>query len=193
LPIYLRPNPYLTAGFFWLTEGNTSYNALQVDLMRRLSRGLQFRAAYTWSKNLDMNSGLTVAQAQNQPQMVLNRNNLRLDWGPSALNVTSQASMSATYDLPFGSSAPGLRGKLLRGWQVNGISTLLSGSPFTPQLGSNRSGDGNTRNPDRPSLNPSFTGPVILATQTQWFNPNAFLVPAVGTFGTLGRGTYRGP
>jgi hypothetical protein len=189
----LRPNPYLTAGFFWLTEGNTSYNAMQLEVVRRLSAGLQFRVDYTWSKNLDMNSGLTVAQAQNQPQMIMNRNDLRLDWGPSALNVTNQASLSTTYDLPFGRNSAGLHGKLVRGWQLNAIATLLSGFPFTPQLGSNRSGDANTRNPDRPSLNPSFSGPVILGTQTKWFNPNAFLVPAVGTFGTLGRGTYSGP
>jgi len=188
-----RPNPYLAAGFFWFTEGNTSYNALQMDFTRRLSKGLQFRGNYTWSKNLDMNSGLTVAQALNQPQMISNRNNLRLDWGPAALNVTHQSSMSATYDLPFGKTLTGFSGKLLGGWQVNGIVTLLSGFPFTPLLGSNRSGDGNTRNPDRPNLNPNFTGPVILGKQTQWFDPAAFLVPAAGTFGNLGRGTYNGP
>src|SRR5205807_3108607 len=96
-----RPNPYLAAGFFWFTEGNSSYNALQVDLTRRLSRGLQFRVNYTWSKNLDMNSGLTGAQAQNQAQMVMNRNDLRRDWGVSALNITNQSSLSATWALPF--------------------------------------------------------------------------------------------
>ena len=187
----LRPNPYLSAGFFWNTEGNSSYNALQVDLTRRLSRGLQFRASYTWSKNLDMNSGLTGAQAQNQAQMVLDRSDLRRDWGPSALNVTSQSSLSATYDLPF--RGTGRWGRLIGGWQVNAIATLLTGFPFTPLLGSNRSGDGNTRNPDRPSLNPSFAGPVVLGTQSQWFNPNAFIVPAAGTWGDLGRGVLRGP
>ena len=41
--------------------------------------------------------------------------------------------------------------QLINGWQVNGIATLLSGFPFTPQIGSNRSGDGDTRNPDRPN------------------------------------------
>jgi hypothetical protein len=76
----VRPNPYLGAGFFWLTGGNSSYNALQLELNRRLAHGLQFRTNYTWAKNLDMNSALTIAQAQNQPQMVLDRNDVRRDW-----------------------------------------------------------------------------------------------------------------
>ena len=181
IPIASRPNPYLGAGFFWYTEGNSSYHALQVDVMRRLTKGLEFRANYTWSKNLDMNSGLTGAQAQNQAQMIMDRNDLPRDWGPAALNIASQASISGHYELPFG------------GWQLNGIATLLSGFPFTPLVGSNRSGDGDTRNPDRPSLNPSFTGPVVPGSPNQWFNPNAFALPAAGTWGTLGRGTFTGP
>jgi hypothetical protein len=114
-------------------------------------------------------------------------NDLLRDWGPTALNITSQANISGHYDLPLG------RGKLAGGWQLNGIATLLSGFPFTPQVGSNRSGDGNTRNPDRPSLSPSFTGPVVAGNPNQWFNANAFVMPAAGTWGTLGRGTFTGP
>jgi hypothetical protein len=197
IPARTRPNPYLSGGFFWYTEGNSSYNALQLDLTRRLSRGLQVRANYTWSKNLDMNSGLTGAQANNQPQMVLDRNDLRRDWGLSALNITSQSTISASYELPFGRGkhwmASGWAGHLAGGWQLNGIATLLSGFPFTPQVGSNRSGDGDTRNPDRPSVNPSFTGPVLLRNPNRWFDPNAFVLPAVGTYGNIGRGTLTGP
>ncbi|PWU02754.1 MAG: TonB-dependent receptor [Terriglobia bacterium] len=194
-----RPNPYLGAGFFWYTEGNTSYHALQLDVSRRLAAGFQFRANYTWSKNLDINSGLTGAQANNQAQMVMNRNDLHRDWGPSALDVTHQSSLSASYELPVGRgkrwlhSAGKVEEKLLGGWQLNGIGTLMSGFPFTPQIGANRSGDGDTRNPDRPSLNPAFSGPVLLRKPTQWFNPNAFVLPAAGTFGDLGRGVLRGP
>jgi hypothetical protein len=188
IPVQTRPNPYLGAGFFWYTEGNSSYNALQTDLVQRLSHGLTVRANYTWSKNLDMNSGLTGAQSNNQAQMVLDRNDLQRDWGPSALNPANQASISASYELPFAR-----RNMLLGGWQLNTIVTLLSGFPFTPQDGSNRSGDGDTRNPDRPNLNPAFSGPVILGTQTQWFNPAAFLLPAAGTYGNVGRGVYLGP
>jgi hypothetical protein len=199
IPVGSRPNRYLSAGFFWNTEGNSSYNALELEIVRRLAQGLQFRAGYTWAKNLDMNSALTGAQANNQAQMVLDRNDPRRDWGRSALNVTNQGSISAHYEFPFGRnqqgarSARGLANRLIGGWQANGIATLLSGFPFTPQDGSNVSGDGDTRNPDRPDLNPSFSGPVLLRKPAQWFSPNAFSLPAAGTYGNLGRGTLDGP
>ncbi len=188
IPVGGRPNPYLGAGFFWYTEGNSSYNAGQADVSRRLSAGLELRANYTWSKNLDMNSALTGAQANNQAQMILDRNNLRRDWGPSALNVTSQGGIAATSALPFGRER-----RWLGGWQIGAIATLLSGFPFTPLTGANRSGDGDIRNPDRPSLNPAFQGPVVTGNPNQWFNPAAFILPPVGTYGDLGRGTYTGP
>ncbi|HEX3371577.1 MAG TPA: carboxypeptidase regulatory-like domain-containing protein [Candidatus Acidoferrales bacterium] len=194
-----RPNPALSSAFFWLTEGNSRYNALEADVTHRVSRGLQFRGNYTWAKNLDINSGLTGAQANNQAQMVLNRSNLREDWGRSALTPASQASISANYDLPFGhnqrwmNDVSRVRSKFVSGWQVNGIGTFLSGFPFTPLIGSNRSGDGDTRNPDRPSIAAGFTGPIVTGNPNQWFNPAAFVLPTAGTFGNLGRGTLKGP
>jgi hypothetical protein len=199
IPQGSRPNSSLSAGFFWLTGGNSSYNALQVDVTRRISRGLAFRGNYTWSKNLDINSALTIAQGNNQPQMVLDRNDVGRDWGPSALNVTHQSSLSATYELPIGhgqrwlNDVSRLGSKLASGWQLNAIGTFLSGFPFTPLVGSNRSGDGNIRNPDRPSLNPSFSGPVVTGNPNQWFDPAAFILPKPGTYGNLGRGTFTGP
>jgi hypothetical protein len=188
IPVGARPNPYLSGGFFWYAEGNSSYNALQTEVRRRFSHNFEFRANYTWSKNLDINSALTGAQASNEAQMVLNRNSLQSDWGPSALNVEHQVSLSARYELPFGHG-----NKLLGGWQLNGIATLLSGFPITPQIGSNRSGDGDTRNPDRPSLNTAFSGSIVEGNPNQWFNPNAFVLPAAGTYGNLGRGVITGP
>jgi hypothetical protein len=199
IPVGTRPNPYVGAGFFWYTEGNSRYNALQTDLTKRITRGLQFRANYTYSKNLDMNSGLTGAQSSNQAQMTMDRNDLSRDWGPSALNVANQASISGHYDLPFGkgqrflANSGAAANRVVGGWQINLNTTLLSGFPLTPLVGSNRSGDGDTRNPDRPSLNSAFTGPVITGNPNQWFNPAAFLLPAQGTWGNLGRGVYSGP
>jgi hypothetical protein len=192
IPVATRPNPYLGAGFFWYTEGNSSYNALQTDVSKRLSKGLQFRANFTWSKSLDMNSGLTGAQSSNEAQMILDRNNLPRDWGPSALNAKYQVSISLHYELPF-RTGRSLASHAFGGWQIDGIATMLSGFPFTPLVGSNRSGDGDTRNPDRPSLNPAFTGPVILGQATEWFNPSAFILPSFGTYGNVGRGVYAGP
>jgi len=193
IPVGTRPNPSVGAGFFWYTQGNTRYNALQTDVVRRLSQGFQFRFNYTWSKNLDMNSGLTGAQSNNQAQMIMDRNDLSRDWGPSALNVAHQVSISAHYELPFGKGRRSLENRIIGGWQVNAITTLLSGFPFTPQFGSNRSGDGDTRNPDRPSVNGAFTGPVVTGNPNQWFNPAAFIPPAPGTWGNVGRGVYYGP
>src|ERR1700676_2459609 len=145
-----------------------------------------------------MNSGLTIAQAGNQPQLVMDRNDLHRDWGPAALNVTHQASISAIYELPFGhgrrwmNSGSGLESKFVSGWQVNGIGTFLSGFPFTPLVGSNRSGDGDIRNPDRVSINPSPTTPCPV-TPNQWLNPCAYTLPTPGTYGNIGRGTLTGP
>jgi len=194
-----RPNPNLSAGFFWYTEGNSSYNGLQADVTRRLTSGLQVRANFTWSKSLDMNSGLTGAQANNQAQMIMDRNDLSRDWGPSALNADRQASISGSYALPFGrgkrwmSHANGIADKFASGWQLNGIATLLSGFPLTPVIGANRSGNGDIRNPDRPSVNPAFSGPVVQGNPGQWFNPSAFVLPTAGTWGNLGRSVYEGP
>ena len=199
IPVGTRPNPFLSSGFFWYSEGNSSYHALQLDVVRRLAHGLQVRGNFTWSKNLDVNSALQGAQANNQAQMVMDRNDLRRDWGPSALDVAKQASISASYALPVGKGqrflprSSGVTNALFGGWEINGIATILSGFAFTPQTGSNRSGDGDSRNPDRPSLNPRFTGPVVLGNQNQWFDPNAFVLPIPGTWGDVGRGTYRGP
>ncbi len=193
------PNPKLGAGFFWYTEGNSSYNALQLDVLHRFSNGLQFRANYTHSKDLDMNSALTGAQANNQPQMILDPYDVRRDWGPSAYDIPNSASLSGTYDLPFGrgralaNNLGSFGDHLVRGWQLNAIVSLMSGFPFTPEVGSNQSGDGDTRDPDRPSLNPNFTGPIITGNPNQWFNPKAFILPAAGTFGNIGRGVLTGP
>jgi hypothetical protein len=60
-------------------------------------------------------------------------------------------------------------------------------------MGSNRSGNGDTRNPDRPNLNPNFTGPVVTGNPNQWFDPNAFTPAPYGTYGNLGRGVFNGP
>jgi hypothetical protein len=114
-------------------------------------------------------------------------------------DVRNLAVINGTYELPFGAGkaflkgATGWRNQLVSGWSISGIGTLQSGLPFTPQLGFNPTKNGDSRNPIRPSLNPAFKGSVIIGSPAQHFNPNAFAVPANGTYGNLGRDTLIGP
>ena len=194
-----RPNPYLSSGYQWYMEGINSYNALQADLTKRFSSGLTFRANYTFSKNLDDGSGVASSQSQNQNQSVMNPRNPRQDYGRSALDFRHQGSGNFNYELPLGngkrlaSGVSGIADKLVSGWQVNGILTLLSGFPFTPLVGTNWSGNGNQFSPDRPNLNHDFKGPLYIRSVDQWFDPNAFSLPPLGTWGDVGRGVLQGP
>lgn len=200
LPVTTRPNPYLSTAILTFFNGIANYNGLTVDLERRLAQGLAFRVNYTWSKNLDLGSGIGGSLALDTPQSVENPYDLGWDYGRSPLNLTHEVNGVLTYQLPFGRNAKwlgsvtGVVDKLVSGWQAGMIVTAHSGFDLTPQIGSNWSGNGDTSvAPDRPSYNPSFTGNLITGTQKQWFNPNAFSLPIPGTWGNVGRGYVIGP
>ncbi len=192
-------NPQLANTWTWFSEGDSSYNAFEADLRRRFSSGVDFRGVYTWSKSLDNGDTLNGSAADNAPGLVMYPGNLSLDWGLATFDVRNSAVINGGYELPLGSGKPflsGLRGwqdKLASGWSVNAIASLQSGFPFTPQLGFNPSNNGDTRDPDRPSWNPAFQGPVILGQPNKYFNPDAFMVPPEGTYGNVGRDTLIGP
>lgn len=194
-------NPSLGPAWAWFSLGASSYNAMQVDLIHRFTRGLSLRGTYTWAKALDDGDSLNPTLAGNAPGLVSNPFNLRADWGPATYDVRHAAVINATYELPFGhgrafaSGASGFGGMLIGGWTTNSIITVQSGFPFTPQLSYNPSNNGDTKNPVRPFLNPAFSGPVILGTPQQWFNPAAFLAPPPnsGFYGNLGRDSFTGP
>jgi hypothetical protein len=192
-------NPRLANTTTWFSEGVSSYHALQIDLNRRFAQGLQFRGAYTFSKSLDDGTALNSSVAANAPGFVMFPLNPKLDYGLSTTDVRQLATISATYELPFGpgkawlAQSSGWRGKVVSGWSLSGIETLQSGLPFTPQLGYNPTGNGDTRNPVRPSFNPAFTGAIVTGAASQYFDPAAFLPPAAGTFGNVGRDTLIGP
>jgi hypothetical protein len=194
-----RANPLLANTYSWFSAGESLYNAMTVDVNHRFSKGLTFRGAYTWSKALDDGDSLNATAAANAPALVANPANILADWGPATYDVRNVGVMNVSYDVPFGQGKQfggGLNGwvnGLAGGWTVNSIVTLQSGFPFTPQLSFNPSNDGDTRNPVRPSWNPNPPGPVILGGTTQWFDPNAFIVPASGTFGNVGRNVLTGP
>jgi hypothetical protein len=185
-------NPNVANTTTWLTEGLSSYNALQLDVSRRFSRGFQFRGVYTFSKSLDDGTALNSSVGANAPGFVMYPQNPKRDWGPSNADVRHLAVINATYELPF--HAAGKWGqKLAGGWSVSAIETLQSGFPFTPQLGFNPTNNGDTRNPIRPSWNPAFSGLVIPGAPNLYYNATAFVVPAAGTYGDAGRNVLTGP
>jgi hypothetical protein len=185
-------NPALANTTTWLSEGVSSYNALQVDVSRRLNHGLQLRGVYTYSKSLDDGTAWNSSVASNAPGFVMFPLNPKWDWGRSTTDVRHLAVINGTYELPFG-AAGGRRAKAIGGWSVSAIGSIQSGLPFTPQLGYNPTGNGDSRNPIRPSYNAAFTGNVILDRPDRYFDANAFVAPAAGTYGNVGRDVLTGP
>jgi len=201
VPTATRANPALANTWTYFSEADSSYNALQLDFTHRFSSGLSLRGVYTWSKTIDDGDSVNATTSGGEPALASNPFDLRADRGLANFDVRNAAVASASYALPIGRGKPFLNGAsgalnaFAGGWTVNSIVTLQGGFPFTPQLSYNPSNNGDTRNPVRPYLNPAFTGPVILGTPSQWFNPAAFLPPPNGSgfYGNLGRDTLIGP
>jgi hypothetical protein len=203
-PTTVKANPALANTTSWVSQGSSSYNGLEVDLRHTLTHGLAFRANYTYSKNLDDGSAWNTSVSANTPAFVSYPNNPALDWGPAATDVRHIAAFNASYDLPFGrnhlflgDASPIVNGAV-SGWTISGIGTFESGFPFSPQLGYNPTGSGDSRNPVRPNINPAFSGPRYTSGPTaqrvaQFFNPAAFTAPAYGTVGNAGRDLLTGP
>jgi hypothetical protein len=195
----LRPNPYVSNSTSWWDLGTSNYNALGVSLQKRAARGLSFKLNYTYSKVLDLNSAVLAPGGENEPPDVFSPYDLGLNRGPASYSLAHQFNGNFSYQLPFGSgqhfagSSRGITNQIVGGWQWNGIVTAQDGFPFTPLVGSNISGSGDTNPSDVPDFNPNFSDPIVLGKPNQWFNPNAFLMPLAGTFGNVSRGSFRGP
>ncbi len=203
-PTITKPNPALANTTSWVSQGSSSYNALEVDLRRTLANGLALRANYTYARNLDDGSAWNTSVSANTPAFVAYPNNPGLDWGPAATDIRHLAAINGSYDLPLGQGHRFLgnighgANRAVSGITFSAIATIESGFPFTPQLGYNPTGSGDSRNPVRPDANPAFTGSLYTHGSTaqraaQYFNPAAFSAPAYGTVGNLGRDTLTGP
>ncbi|HEX3572157.1 MAG TPA: carboxypeptidase-like regulatory domain-containing protein [Acidobacteriaceae bacterium] len=203
-PTTVKANPALANTTSWVSQGASSYNALQADLRRSLKNGLAFRANYTYARNLDDGSAWNTSVSANTPAFISYPNRPGLDWGPAATDLRHVAAFNASYELPLGSGkrflarTGGVADHAVSGWALSAIATVQSGFPFTPQLGYNPTGSGDTRNPVRPNVNPSFSSSLYTHGTTaqrvaQYFNPAAFSAPAYGTVGNLARNTLTGP
>jgi hypothetical protein len=203
-PTTTKANPAVANTTSWWAGASGNYNALVVDLRHSFNHGLQLRGNYTWSKNLDDGSAWNTSVSSNTPAFVEVPSLPHLDYGPAATDIRSVASINATYELPFGQNkaflgnAGNVTDHIVSGWSVASITTLLSGFPFSPQLGYNPTGSGDSRNPVRPNVTPGFTGHVYTGGSTaqrvaQYFNPAAFSSPAAGYVGNAGRDSLIGP
>jgi hypothetical protein len=192
-------NPNLANSTSWVSQGISNYNALEVDVRHQYDHGLQLRGVYTWSRNLDDGSAWNTSVSANTPAYVSFPGNPHVDYGLAATNISQAAAISGTWELPLGqghallSNVSSVGQQFAAGWSLSGIATIQSGFPFSPQLGYNPTGNGDTRNPVRPQLNPDFRGSLYPKTATQWFDPAAFTAPYPGTFGNAGRDILGGP
>jgi hypothetical protein len=186
----------------------SNYNSLQVSLNHRVSHGLTLGIAYTWSRNLS-------DQSNDRNTASTDTYDLRLDYGPTALNTPNIFIANYVYELPFFSKQHGLVGHALGGWEVSGITTAETGQstnvtqaedPFActaPDSGigcAAGSAPGTYPrgigivNPNFDALpRPDQIAPVRLTkTLGQWFTTSSF-TQAVGHFGSESSGNFLGP
>lgn len=178
--------PIITYG--WNTAPS-SYNALQAQLKKTLTKGLFFLVSYTWSKSLDWQSDPYSGSAYNFY-------NLRGEWGPSDYNRTHLFVFSGVYALPVGRGATFLSKSgrvtqaLLGGWSVGTIVTLDSGAPFYATAGGDVANTGGPNQRAQQNSNSVYNSP---RSHTQFLNKAAFLLPAPYTFGNESRNNLVGP
>lgn len=121
---FLRP--YRGFADITMTEhsGRSTYNALQLEVNRRFTKGFMYGFAYTYGKTMDNNSGLR--------QLFIDSFNPQLNWGKSDNDVRHVAVINYVWDMPFFNN---VQSKLLKvvagGWQVSGVIQFQTGAPFT--------------------------------------------------------------
>ncbi|HEX7176340.1 MAG TPA: TonB-dependent receptor [Pyrinomonadaceae bacterium] len=177
----------------------SSYDALQTQLQKRLSNNIQGQVSYTWSHTIDNATGVFngLGDAKNQGrQGPVDPFNLDADRGNSVLDIRHLLSASAIIDLPFGKGQrylnDGMGARILGGWQLNFIQSARSGFPFTVTCNCGL-------------IRPSLVGdPFANVPFGRALNPAAFsttvgitnVTNAAGqtvSYGSLGRNTFRGP
>jgi hypothetical protein len=153
---------------------------------RRFSNRLAFQVSYSWSH------AITNIPLQSFTSATTDPFNYDLDRGDADLDRRHIFVANAVYDLPLFKGLGSVGSAVLGGWQLNGIVSLLDGTPVDVISGANTAGLSGPGS-QRPDLVPGV--PIYLNTGNplQYLNPAAFALPGVGKFGSLGRGAIRGP
>ncbi|MFZ0199539.1 MAG: TonB-dependent receptor [Candidatus Sulfotelmatobacter sp.] len=186
---------------------NSSYNALEASLRKRFSHGLSFLASYTWSHSIDDVSSFNITGSASQPvagenDLAQNPFDLAAERGPSMFDSRNRFVLSYQWMLPIFQHSSNWYGHVLGNWQLNGIFTAMSGTPFTVFDSNDVSLQGQAPeisgfSSNRPNVigNPN-SGPRSVS---EWFNTSAFqqLQPdplgRFEVFGDEGRNAVEGP
>ncbi len=172
---------------------SSMYNALQVKLDRRMGRGLIMTTSYTYGKGMAFQDGDDGGAAY---YINFRRNYSRTSW-----DRTQTFVQSYVYTLPFGPGekflSSGWVGHTLGGWKVNGVLTLMSGSPMNFTYSSSAlSAPGNNQSPDQVAPIQILHG---IDVGNEWFSRSSFAAPyvdpttKVSVFGNMGRYNVNGP
>jgi len=166
------------------SNGNSTYNAMQVWLNRRFSRSLAFQVAYTWGHAISDVALTSFTNTTSDPF------NFRADKGDADLDRRHTFVGNVVYVLPsfkrWGKGANLALGE----WQLNAIASRFGATPIDITTGANTIGTSAAV-----GQRPNYTGaPIYLNTgdSTLHLNPLAFARPAPGQLGTLGKGAVRG-
>ncbi|MEX2300993.1 MAG: hypothetical protein WD733_08665, partial [Bryobacterales bacterium] len=176
---------------------NSIYHSFQLTAQKRFARGGSLMAAYTFGKAIDDTAQSTryYTNATGDPA------NLAGSRGPADFDRTQRLVLSYSLDLPnpFGPNAAGFA-KFFDGWEVSGVTTFQSGSPFSvTNAQSNLDHDGDAGRPGTGTRADAVLGVVPITSGpnskklTNYLNPDAFAPAPRSRIGTLGRNTLRGP
>jgi hypothetical protein len=208
LDVASPPCTYSSTG---LIEGiaNSSYNALEASLKKRFSHGLSFLASYTYSKSIDDASSFNMTGSASKPvagenDLAQNPFDLAAERGRSLFDSRHRLVLSYQWSLPSWRQPHGWYQQVLGNWQVNGIATLMSGTPFTVFDSNDFSVQGSAPEisgffSNRPNLVPGQNPNSGPRTPGAWFNRSAFQPitndpnSPVQQFGTAGRNIVQGP
>jgi Carboxypeptidase regulatory-like domain/TonB dependent receptor len=188
---------------------NSSYNALEASLKKRFSHGLSFLASYTLSKSIDDASSFNMTGSATKPvagenDLAQNPFNLAAERGRSLFDARHRFVFSYQWSLPFWQHPQGWYQQVLGAWQLNGIVTAMSGTPFTVFDSRDVSEQGGAPeitgfSANRPNLVPGQNPNSGSHSANAWLNADAFarITPdpnsPVQQFGTAGRNIAQGP
>jgi hypothetical protein len=189
-------SPYPNFGRIQLVDngGRGNYNSLGVKFTKRYSAGLSTLVSYTYAKSIDETSGIRV----NDGDTLFPQNSycMRCERGLSTFDTRHRFVTSILYDVPIGKGrAMEITNPVLNaiagGWQLGSIVTLSTGFPLTVTSGSDISNTG--AGFDRPNTVLGQDPYVSNPDPQLWYNPAAYIVQPVGTFGNVGRNTLISP